>query len=151
MACSLHHEGTVWPEASRIRVYEFIPGIDLPHLCVQCPDYPCINACKVGALKADEKTGAVIVDAEKCTGCGDCVRTCPGKVMRLHPGTGKAVVCDLCGGDPECVKVCNEAGYYALQLVAAADRDIYRLYSTLPEQLAKRFAETYFGEYAGEM
>jgi Fe-S-cluster-containing hydrogenase component 2 len=144
VACSLKHEGTVWPEASRIRVFEFFPGVDVPHLCTQCRDYPCVKACKYSALRVDDSTGAVLVDEEKCTGCGDCVRACPGRVMRLHPKTGKALVCDLCGGEPECVKACQEAGYGALRVVPYRSVS-FKLYSTLPEAIAQRLYETMYG------
>ena len=33
--CSLHHEGRIWPEASRVRVFMMVPGVDFPHLCTQ--------------------------------------------------------------------------------------------------------------------
>jgi len=144
VACSLHHEGTVWPEASRIRVFELYPGVDVPQTCAQCRDYPCIKACGQAALRVDEKTGAVIVDEAKCTGCGDCVRACPGKVMRLHPKTGKAMVCDLCGGEPECVKACQDAGFHALQVVPYESVAL-KIYSIFPEEVARRLHETLYG------
>ncbi len=31
IACSLEHEGIIWPEASRIRIFELLPGgINVP-------------------------------------------------------------------------------------------------------------------------
>jgi Fe-S-cluster-containing hydrogenase component 2 len=144
VACSLKKEGAVWPEASRIRVYELFPGVDVPHTCAQCRDYPCVKACQFGALRVDDVTGAVLVDAEKCTSCGSCVRACPGKVMRLHPGTGKAMVCDLCGGDPECVRACREAGFNALTVIPY-DRVSYNVYSVVPDEVHRRLYETLFG------
>ncbi len=154
VACSLHHEDTVFPEASRIRVIELIPGIDVPHLCAKCPDYPCLKACQregYNAIRVDEATGAPIVDADKCTGCGACIRACPGKVPRLHPVTRKALICDLCGGDPACVKACRDAGYNALIAVPETDRDLFELYSVMPQFLVERLKETYYGEHGGEM
>jgi len=145
VACSLTHEGAIWPEASRIKVFEPFPGIDIPHLCSQCPTYPCIKSCKVNALKVDPKTGAVLVDEDKCTGCGDCFKACPGGVPRLHPSKRKVIICDLCGGDPECVKVCNLAGYGALRTIPAKDRDLYEVYAVKPSELAKGLYEAYYG------
>ncbi len=29
--------------------------------------------------------GAIVVDNEKCKGCGLCVAACPTKVIELHP------------------------------------------------------------------
>lgn len=92
----------------------------------------------------DERTGAVLVEEEKCTSCGACVRACPGKVMRLHPRTRKAMVCDLCGGEPECVKACESAGYFALRVVPY-ESVAYKVYSVFPEEVSRRLFETMFG------
>ncbi len=132
IACSLKHEGVIWPEASRIRVFEYIPSASVPHLCVQCPDYPCVNACPTKALSVNEDTGAVIVDDEKCIQCGLCIDACPGDVPRIPRGKKTVVICDLCGGEPECVKVCQEAGYNALQLVKGRYRAVYRTFAKSP-------------------
>jgi len=50
IACSLHHEGRIWLEASRIRVFMLIPGVEIPYLCFQCEEYPCVEACPSGVL-----------------------------------------------------------------------------------------------------
>ena len=70
-ACSAFHEGVIWPEASRIVVYQFDPGpLDIPVLCHQCGDFPCIEACPVEpkVMRLDEKTGAVVIDQKRCLG-----------------------------------------------------------------------------------
>ena len=100
-----------------VRVFMPFPGLEVPHLCAQCDDYPCVGSCPTVALSVDPVTKAVIVDKEKCISCGNCIRACPGNVPILHPETNKATICNLCNGDPECVKVCKEAGYNALMLV----------------------------------
>lgn len=151
IACSMHHEGWMWPEASRIRVFMPFPGVEVPHFCAQCDDYPCVEACPVDALSVDENTSAVIVDSEKCTSCGDCIKACPGKVPFLHPETNKAVICDLCGGDPECVKVCQEAGYNALTLVQERMSEQRKLFAMEPMVVAKDLAVNMFGEKGEEV
>jgi Fe-S-cluster-containing hydrogenase component 2 len=35
-----------------------------------------------------------------------CITACPFGVISLHPEKHVAIKCDLCGGDPECVKHC---------------------------------------------
>ncbi len=151
LACSMHHEGWMWPEASRIRVFMPFPGLEVPHFCAQCDDYPCVESCPVNALTIDEDTTAVLVDREKCTSCGDCIDACPGKVPFLHPGDNKATICDLCDGDPECVKVCTEAGYNALQLVEEGMSVQRKLFAMDPMIVAKDLAIKLFGEKGEEV
>jgi len=105
----------------------------------------------VDALSVDESTTAVLVDREACTSCGNCMDACPGKVPFLHPGDNKSTICDLCGGEPECVKVCHEARYDALRLVKermSADR---KLFSRNPIEVAKDLAVKFFGEKGEEV
>ena len=146
LACSIKHEGWMWPEASRVKVFMPFPGLEVPHLCAQCDDYPCISKCPVNALSTDSVTGAIIVDREKCTSCGACVKACPGNVPFLHPGDNKATICNLCNGDPECVKVCKEAGYNALMLVDEGPNVHRKLFSVPPIVTAKELAVLFFGE-----
>ena len=150
----MHHEGKMWPEASRIRVFMLVPGVEIPHLCAQCHDYPCVSACPVDALSVSDETIAVLVDKDKCISCGKCIDACPGKIPFLHPGDNKAVICDLCGGDPECVKICQEARFDAL--VSLRERrgreNLNRqLFAQTPEQLTEDVAINIFGEKAEEL
>jgi len=145
VACTLKHENTIWPEASRIRVFEYIPGINVPQICVQCSDYPCVNACPTKALSVNEETGAVIVNEEKCISCGLCIKACPGKVPRIPKGKKSVVICDLCNGDPECVKVCQEAGYNALSIVTGHYRKVFETYAINPIERSKFIAMKQYG------
>lgn len=107
LACSLIKEDLFDPARGRIKVMKFEDialGIQL--LCEQCGAHPCIDSCPEGALSRDEKTGIISVDEELCTQCGSCVEACPYHGIRLHPETSIPLICDLCGGDPYCVKHC---------------------------------------------
>ncbi len=146
IACSLFHEGRIWPEASRVRVFMFVPGVEVPHLCFQCEDYPCVEACPAEALSVDEKTGAVKVEVSKCTACGVCVEACPGRVPHLHPSGNYMVVCDLCNGQPKCVEACREGGWNALALVSREKDVSYRALAKTPEEITREVAEQLFGE-----
>ncbi|NPV10099.1 MAG: 4Fe-4S dicluster domain-containing protein [Anaerolineae bacterium] len=107
VACVAEHEGQFGTAAARIRVIkDETIGLDQPHVCRQCRRAACIEACAVDALYRDETTGAVLLAPDRCTGCGACVEACPFGMAALHPETGKALICDLCRGDPECVKRC---------------------------------------------
>ncbi len=152
IACSLHHEGKVWPEASRIRVFMLIPGVEVPQLCNQCLDYPCVKACPVGALTTDNRTSAVLVDKEKCTGCGLCIDACPGEIPTLHPWEKKALICDLCGGEPECVKACQSARFNALSILKWEwGPEAKKLFARTPEDLTVDVAINLYGEKAEEL
>ena len=109
IACSLFHENQIWPEASMIRVFMLVPGADFPHFCAQCQDYPCVQSCPVKALSISKQTAAVLVDKETCIACGKCIDACPGRIPHMHPKEKYIVICDLCNGDPQCVKVAEKA------------------------------------------
>jgi Fe-S-cluster-containing dehydrogenase component len=91
----------------------------VPRLCMQCDDPPCVAVCPVGAtFKTDG--GVVLVDQQRCIGCGYCVVACPYGARYLVPSggaqpTGTAGVADKCtwcfhrierGQRPACVEVC---------------------------------------------
>ncbi len=156
IVCSLNHEGKMWPEASRIRVFMLVPGVEIPHLCAQCHDYPCVSACPANALSVDNDTSAVLVDKEKCISCGKCIDECPGNIPFLHPGDNKAVICDLCAGDPQCAKVCQEARFNALWVVKQSREGVQRnlnrkLFAQTPEELTEDVATNLYGEKAQEL
>ena len=112
VACVAFHEGRFGTALARLRVVkDETRGLDRPYVCRLCHPAPCLAACPEGALYRDEATGAVCVSVEAgggaaCTGCGACVEACPFEMIALHPETGVALLCDLCGGDPACVKRC---------------------------------------------
>lgn len=152
IACSLYHENKIWPEASRVRVFMFVPGAEMPHLCVQCDDYPCVESCPLKALSVNGKTGAVIVNEAKCTGCGICINTCPGKIPHLHPGRKRILICDLCDGKPECVKVCQEGKWNALGKVKRRGSAMsMKAYARTPEEISRELVINLYGEKGEEL
>ncbi len=44
----------------------------------------CVAACKFDAIKMDSATGLPVVDDEKCTACGACVKACPKAIIELR-------------------------------------------------------------------
>lgn len=107
VACVARHEGRFGTETARIRVTKIEHlGLDRPYVCHLCRRAPCVAACPADALYKDEATGAVLLRADDCIGCAACVDACPFDMAALHPATGLPLICDLCGGDPACVKRC---------------------------------------------
>ena len=48
----------------------------------------------------------VKIDETKCNGCGLCQKACPYGMIIFEEEQKKASKCDLCGGKPQCVRVC---------------------------------------------
>ena len=107
LACSFSKEGAFVPNLSRIRVMQLYDvGMNVPVVCVNCMDAPCIVACPTGAVYRDASVPVVRIKEEECTGCGACVRACPFGAVDLNEERGVAIMCDLCGGKPVCVGHC---------------------------------------------
>jgi carbon-monoxide dehydrogenase iron sulfur subunit len=118
-ACAIEKEESLGnPLCSRIRVIRMTPLFNFALACRACEDAPCVKACPEKALEQSEKTGVIIVKDKKCKGCDWCVQACPHGGIMIHSETGKAVACDLCNGEPQCVEFCPEE---ALELVSSDD------------------------------
>ena len=108
MSCSLRHERECSTAKSRIKILKHSEwDFDCPLLCMHCMEAPCIKSCASGALSRDEATGVVVVDKDACIGCGDCISACPLHALTLDEQKGTIFKCELCNGDPECVKWCS--------------------------------------------
>ena len=82
-------------------------GLVAQGVCRQCPHpVPCATACPEGAIEADPKTGARVVNAKRCVGCRLCQRACPWDMMTFDEERQKASKCFLCNGKPKCVEAC---------------------------------------------
>ena len=108
-----------------------------------------MESCPTEALSISRKTNAVLVDEEKCIACGNCIDACPGRVPHMHPTKNYILICDLCGGDPECVKVCREGGWNVLETVPRKDFT-YSLYARTPEEITRDLAVKIYGELGEE-
>lgn len=101
LVCSVKNEGVFSAQLSRIRVYPFPPGLDVPVVCVQCDKAPCIEACPLGLLSRDPGSGSVVIQDELCNGCGSCVGACPIQAIFMHSTRHVAINCHLCQGEPD--------------------------------------------------
>lgn len=106
--CSAVKTGSFAPGSARIQINNFPHrGFSVPSICFQCPGAPCQKSCPAEAIYRDEND-VVQIDAEKCTACGECVSACPYGMIGQDQAQ-PAYKCDLCGGDPACVKECFPA------------------------------------------
>jgi carbon-monoxide dehydrogenase iron sulfur subunit len=105
--CALNKTGQINPYRARIRVKTVSDlGSFAPIICRHCAKPACLYACKVpGAMVRDERTGVVAIVAEKCTKCGECVKACVFNAIQVD-AEGNPLKCDMCGGDPVCVRYC---------------------------------------------
>ncbi len=111
VACSFKKEKVFSPELSRIRVVKLDEdGVDIPTGCEHCEAAPCILICPVRALRRKAETGAVVVDQDACIGCKQCMVVCPFGAIHFDCSRKAIFKCDLCDGDPECVKWCFTGG-----------------------------------------
>jgi Fe-S-cluster-containing dehydrogenase component len=117
LVCSYSHNGAPWPALARLTVdrkraeYAMSTGLFKPETCHQCEDPACVKACPTGAAHVAAKgefgdTYARVIDPEKCVGCRSCERACPFHMVVFNEQAKKSLKCDLCGGDPRCVKEC---------------------------------------------
>lgn len=87
--------------------------------CHHCRDPMCMAACPASAIRKDEKTGYVTIDQMLCVGCKACTYACPIAIPQMGRGLKIMVKCDMCGGDPECIKVCSPKAIKLLTREAA--------------------------------
>ena len=119
LVCAVRHDGISNPVRSRIKVVKWEQeGRYVPMSCQQCEDAPCRKACPARAISTDEALGRVEVDYELCIGCRTCVSVCPFGAMSFNPIDRRVIKCDLCDGDPQCVRFCDVK---AVDYVPAAD------------------------------
>ena len=122
-ACAVEKGEGVWnPIRSRIRVVRMAPVFNFALTCRGCNDAKCVKACPERALSQAEATGLLIVDETKCKGCDWCVQACDHGGITIHADTGKAIACNLCEGEPQCVDACPEEALEIVESDEAAEK-----------------------------
>jgi Fe-S-cluster-containing hydrogenase component 2 len=108
LVCSVVKEGASNPSRARIQVIKWeMEGFYLPMLCQHCEEPICATVCPVNAIERDQSLGRVTVNYEMCIGCRACISACPLGGVGFHEVSRKVIRCDLCDGDPTCVKFCD--------------------------------------------
>lgn len=80
-------------------------------VCKHCVQAGCLEVCPTGAIIRTE-FDTVVIQADACNGCRDCIAACPFGVIDINPASGTAQKCTLCydrtqnGLEPACSKAC---------------------------------------------
>ena len=85
VACKM--ENLTLPGCSRTTVKELADVKWEIGICMQCENPPCVPTCPVKATWRND-LGIIVVDQEKCIGCGRCVEACPYQARRINPKNG---------------------------------------------------------------
>jgi formate dehydrogenase iron-sulfur subunit len=80
-------------------------------VCKHCVQAACLDVCPTGAIIRTE-FDTVVIQADVCNGCRDCIAACPFDVIGINPETNTAQKCTLCydrmqnGMTPACAQAC---------------------------------------------
>lgn len=109
--CSIEKNKTINPTKSRIRTIRIYPSTNASLTCRLCEDAPCVVACPRKAMTQSEENGVIMVDEDRCNGCGWCMEACDFGAICLDPDKKIVRICDLCStrlGGPACIEWCPE-------------------------------------------
>ena len=107
LACSFAKDSIFSLAKSRNTIFwMYTKGSYMPMMCQHCANPPCMEVCRKKALFRNETTGAVTIDYNLCIGCKMCMIACPLGGITRDSDSRLMIKCDLCGGDPSCVKHC---------------------------------------------
>lgn len=128
LACKDEHAGNDWTPYAKpqpdigqfwMKVEEHVCGTIpkvkihyIARLCSHCERPACIRVCEAKAVYKRED-GLVLIDPEKCTGCGKCADACPYGVIYQNEELGIYQKCTGCAHLldhgfklPRCVEAC---------------------------------------------
>ena len=104
LSCSLSKFGECNPKKAAISVVrDEFERLEYPLICMQCEDALCLKFCPQNAYSREN--GVIKYDSTKCIKCRFCATICPYAAITVHHND--IIKCDLCSGDPKCVKVCS--------------------------------------------
>ncbi|WP_159712092.1 4Fe-4S dicluster domain-containing protein, partial [Geminicoccus flavidas] len=70
--------------------------VHFPKSCLHCENAHCVTVCPTGASFKRASDGIVLVDEDKCIGCGLCAWACPYGARELDGQAGVMKKCTLC-------------------------------------------------------
>src|SRR3954463_1923535 len=102
------------PEAPSIAAPPQGRWLMMSDVCKHCVQAGCLEVCPTGAIIRTE-FDTVVIQADVCNGCRDCIAACPFDVIEINPVTNTAQKCTLCYDrlqanlTPACAKACPTA------------------------------------------
>jgi len=86
---------------NRVHGFEAGEGADgmtvhFPKSCLHCADAACVTVCPTGASYKRDEDGIVLVEEDKCIGCGLCAWACPYGARELDGVSKVMKKCTLC-------------------------------------------------------
>jgi tetrathionate reductase subunit B len=129
MACKDEHVGNDWtpyakpqPDTGQFwlkmkeTVRGTVPKVKIAYqatLCMHCDEAPCISSCAVKGGIYKRHDGLVVINPKKCTGCKNCVDSCPYGAIYFNEDLNLAQKCTGCAHlidrgwkEPRCVDMC---------------------------------------------
>jgi len=107
-ACVKAHPNAVASGKSRIIITK--EGSEKPTaaMCVHCETCPPSELCPSALLEFHDEGKYWTLDEHRCFACMSCIPRCPfgGIFFEGAFGVETAYTCDLCAGDPACIKAC---------------------------------------------
>lgn len=139
LICSLIHYGESSLARSRIFINKKEDTMDfVPTKCVLCWEKPCIEACPAECLSYDETIGIIKCDEKNCIiGCGTCMDACPHYGIRMDKLSNKPLICDMCGGEPSCAKVCLSKAIITKEYSKKNEEEKLSLVSEIDQSIKK--------------
>ncbi len=122
----------------------------------------CVSKCMFGALSI--KDGVAVVDPEKCTNCGACMRECPRRIIKSVPYSTKALaVCSSkakgketrnaceagCIGCGICAKACESGAIIVVDNLAVINPDKCTGCGVCVEKCPRKIIKPYHTELPG--
>lgn len=141
LVCSVKHEGVSNPARSRIKVVKWEwEGRYIPMSCQQCLSAPCQMVCPIKAISRDESLNSVVIDYDVCIGCRICVAACPFGAMKFDNLANQVNKCDLCDGEPQCVRFCETKAIQYVDATEISDKkqlEAAEKYSKIMQKIAE--------------